>query len=150
MELTGPKSDLSLFYSAKKAKIMKDKNEIFLDFLRPAQEGPSQTFLKWADTSSIFEKGQKSQKANYRSSHRRCSVRKGVLRNFEKFTGKHLCQSLFFCRPEACNFIKKETLAQVFSCEFSKISKNTFFYRTPLGDCFCNYIYMSVSVLQNV
>ena len=30
-------------------------------------------------------------------------------------------------RPEACNFIKKETLAQVFSCEFCKISKNTFF-----------------------
>ena len=32
----------------------------------------------------------------------------------------------------ACNFIKKETLAQVFSCEFCEISKNTFFYRTPL------------------
>ena len=30
----------------------------------------------------------------------------------------------------ACNFIKKETLAQVFSCEFCGISKNTFFYRT--------------------
>ena len=29
--------------------------------------------------------------------------------------------------PEACNFIKKETLAQVLSCEFSEISKNTFF-----------------------
>ena len=28
---------------------------------------------------------------------------------------------------EACNFIKKETLAQVFSCEFCQISKNTFF-----------------------
>ena len=27
---------------------------------------------------------------------------------------------------EACNFIKKETLAQVFSCEFCEISKNTF------------------------
>ena len=26
----------------------------------------------------------------------RCSVRKGVLRNFAKFTGKHLCQSLSF------------------------------------------------------
>ena len=26
-----------------------------------------------------------------------------------------------------CNFIKKETLAQVFSCEFFKIYKNTFF-----------------------
>ena len=31
-----------------------------------------------------------------RSSHRRCSVRKGILINFVKFTGKHLCQSLFF------------------------------------------------------
>ena len=30
-------------------------------------------------------------------------------------------------RPMACNFIKKETLAQVFSYEFCKISKNIFF-----------------------
>ena len=29
------------------------------------------------------------------------------------------------------NFIKKEILAQVFSCEFCEISKNIFFYRTP-------------------
>ena len=28
---------------------------------------------------------------------------------------------------EAYNFMKKETLAQVFSCEFYDISKNTFF-----------------------
>ena len=27
---------------------------------------------------------------------------------------------------EACNFIKKETLAQVFSCEFCEISKGNF------------------------
>ena len=33
---------------------------------------------------------------------------------------------------KACNFIKKETLAQVFSCEFCEISKNTFSYRTTL------------------
>ena len=32
----------------------------------------------------------------YRSSHRKCSVTKSLLRNFPKFTGKHLCQSLFF------------------------------------------------------
>ena len=30
-------------------------------------------------------------------------------------------------KPEACNFIKKDTLAQVLSCEFCEISKNTFF-----------------------
>ena len=33
---------------------------------------------------------------NYRSSRQRGSVKKGVLRDFAKFTGKHLCQSLFF------------------------------------------------------
>ena len=30
------------------------------------------------------------------------------------------------------NFIKKEILAQVFSCEFSEIFNNNFFYRAPL------------------
>ena len=29
--------------------------------------------------------------------------------------------------------LKKHVLAQVFSCEFCKISKNTYFHRTPLG-----------------
>ena len=32
---------------------------------------------------------------------------------------------------QVCNFIKKETLAQVFSCEFCRISKSNFSYRTP-------------------
>ena len=58
-------------------------------------------------------------------------MKKGILRNFAKFTGKHLCQSLFFNKVAGtCNFIKKETLAQVFSCEFCEISKNTFFTDT--------------------
>ena len=64
-----------------------------------------------------------------RSSYQRCSIIKGVLRNFAKFIGKHLCQSLFFNKVadlEPCNFIKKETLAQVFSCAYCEISKNTF------------------------
>ena len=46
---------------------------------------------------------------NFRSRRRRCSVRKGVLRNFAKFTGKHPCQSLFL----------------------NKIYKNTFFTEQP-------------------
>ena len=32
---------------------------------------------------------------------------------------------------------QENTLAQLFSCEFFKIFKNTFFNRTPLDDCFC-------------
>ena len=54
-----------------------------------------------------------------RSSHQRCSMKKGFLKNFTKFTGKHMCQ--------ACNFIKKETLAQVLCCEFCEMSKKTFY-----------------------
>ena len=55
----------------------------------------------------------------FRSSHCWCSVRKSILSNFEKFTEKH--------QASACNFIKKENLAQVFSCDFREISKDTFF-----------------------
>ena len=57
---------------------------------------------------------------------RRCSIKKVVLKNFAKFTEKHLCQSLFLIKL-TCDFIKKETLAQVFSCQFCDIFKNTFF-----------------------
>ena len=32
--------------------------------------------------------------------------------------------------PHACNFIKKETLAQVLFCEFCELSKNTFLQNT--------------------
>ena len=48
--------------------------------------------------------------------------KKGVLRTSAKFTGKHLCQSLVFTAT-----LLKKTLAQVFSCEFCKISKSIFF-----------------------
>ena len=76
----------------------------------------------------------KTYKVTDRSSRPEVFNKIGVLKNFAKFTGKHLCQGLFLIKlqAEAYNFIKKETLAQVFSCEFCEISKNTFFYRTPL------------------
>ena len=38
---------------------------------------------------------------------------------------------IFAKLTEACNFIKIETLAQVFSCEFCEIFNIAFFYRTP-------------------
>ena len=72
-------------------------------------------------------------------------MRKDVLGNFAKFTEKHLCQSFCFnkvtgFRPQTCNFIKKETLVLMFSCEFYEISKSTFFTEplqtTASGDYF--------------
>ena len=72
-----------------------------------------------------------------KSSRPKVLCKKDVLRNvLVLFTGKHLFQRPVFnkvvgLRPKACNFIKKESLAQVFSCEFCEISKSTCFYRTP-------------------
>ena len=59
-----------------------------------------------------------------------------ILRNFAYFTGKYLCQSLFFNKVACLSlevYLKKETLAQVFSCEFCEIERLflQISYRTP-------------------
>ena len=59
----------------------------------------------------------------------RCSVKK-VLLEISQNLQENTCARV--SEAEACNFSKKETLAQVFSCEFCEISKNTFSYRTTL------------------
>ena len=67
-------------------------------------------------------------KSQHRSSHRRCSVKKGVLRNFVKFTGKHLCQSLFLNKvagPRPATLLKKSLWHVFFPVNFAK------FLRTP-------------------
>ena len=55
---------------------------------------------------------------------------------YKVFSGVLLMEVQFWCFAtllkshfciQACNFIKRETLAQVFSCEFYEIAKNTFF-----------------------
>ena len=70
----------------------------------------------------------------YRSSCLEIFCRKGFLRNVAKFTGKHLCQSLFFTKVAGLRLrpatLVNKRLAQVFSSEFWKIFKNIFFYRT--------------------
>ena len=68
----------------------------------------------------------------YRRSHRSCSMKKGVLKNFLKFRKIHRkipVQESFFNKVTGLTLqlIKKETLAQVFSFEFCKIFKNIFF-----------------------
>ena len=57
-----------------------------------------------------------------RSSHPEMFCKKGVLKDFAKFT-----------TPKSATFLKKKTLAQVFSCEFYKIFKNIFFIQNISG-----------------
>ena len=56
--------------------------------------------------------------------HRRCCARIGVLRNFAIHRKTPVPASFL---NKVAGLSKKETLAQVFSREFSEISKNTFF-----------------------
>ena len=69
-----------------------------------------------------------------RSSHRRCSTRKGVVRNFAKFTGKDLCQSLFCnkvtgLRP--ATLLKKRLWRRCFPVNFAKFLGQLFLQNTP-------------------
>ena len=68
----------------------------------------------------------------FRSSHRKYSVIKGVLRNFTRFNGKNTCVRVCFLIKSACKFIKKETLAHVFSCDvnFAKFLRTPFLQNT--------------------
>ena len=64
-----------------------------------------------------------------RSSHRRCSVKKGVLRNFAKFTGKHLYQSLFFNKIaglRSATLLKKKLWHRCLPVNFAKFLRAPF------------------------
>ena len=62
---------------------------------------------------------------SFRSSHQRCSVKK-VFLEISQNSQESTCARVSFL-IKLLFFLKKETLAQVFSCEFYEISKNTFF-----------------------
>ena len=73
--------------------------------------------------------------SNIKAVVQRCSIKKGVPRNFVKFTGKHMCQSLFFnkvayLRPPT--LLKKRLWHRRFPVNFAKILRIPFFIEQPL------------------
>ena len=74
-----------------------------------------------------------------RSSHWGCSVKKAVFKNLAILTGKHLCWGHFLIKLQVFRsaIYQKETLTQMFSCEYCEIFKNTHFEKTSANDCFC-------------
>ena len=68
-----------------------------------------------------------------RSSHQRCSIKKGVLRNFAKFLRKHLCHSLFFNKVaglRAATLLKKRLWHRCFPMNFAKFLRTPFLQNT--------------------
>ena len=65
----------------------------------------------------------------YRSSRLEVFCKKGVLRNFEKLTGKHLCLSLLFNKVaglKTVTLLKKKFWYKCFPVNFSKFLKTPF------------------------
>ena len=57
--------------------------------------------------------------------------KKGVPKNSSKFTGKHLCQGLFFNEVAwSCNFIKKRLWHRCFPVNFDKFLRTPFLQNT--------------------
>ena len=79
----------------------------------------------------------------FRRNHSELFCQKDIYKNFAKY----LCQKTPV--PESflnkiaglrtTNLLKKEILAQLFSCEFCEILKNTFFYGTSLVAAFYGF-----------
>ena len=79
-----------------------------------------------------------------RSSRLEVFCKKGVLRNLTKFTGKHLCQSLFFNKVaglRAATLLKKRLWHRCFPVNFVKFLRTPFytehlFTQNTSGGCF--------------
>ena len=71
-----------------------------------------------------------SKDTSFRSSRPEVFCKKGILRNFEKFAGKHLCQGLFFnkvagLRP--ATLLKKTHCHRCLPVNFAKFLRTSFF-----------------------
>ena len=84
-------------------------------------------------------------KKQSRSSHQRCSI--GVLKNFTKFTGKLLCQSLFFnkvagLRP--ATLLKKRLCQKCFPANF------VIFSRTPFSQNTSRWLLLAIHLTHRI
>ena len=75
----------------------------------------------------------------FRSSRPEVFCKKGIFKNFAKFTGKHLCQSIFL--KKVATLFKKRLWYKCFPMNFAKVLRTPIFIRTPLvAGCFCLFL----------
>ena len=90
------------------------------------------TTKKWEEPFAFSVEMAFARKKN-RSSNQRCSFKNGVLRNFTKFAGKDLCQSLFFNKVvglSPATLLNKRLWHKCFPVNFAKFLRTTFLQNT--------------------
>ena len=84
------------------------------------------TFSLTGNFENSRKKGNKREKKlTFRSTPPEVFYKKGVLKNFAKFTGKHLCQSLFFNKVRA-TLLKMRLCHRCFNVTFARFLGTTF------------------------
>ena len=77
--------------------------------------------------------------------------KKVTLTNFAKFTGKHLCRSLYFNKiagQKPATLLKKRLRWRRFPVNFAKLLTTTFLRNTS-RDCFCVSVYPKFFSISN-
>ena len=80
-----------------------------------------------------------------RNSYRRCSIKKDALKNFAKFTEKHVC----WCRLRPKTLLKMRH-QHLFFCGFCEFFSGQLFYRTHPGNCFSMGTFMGKYMSRNL
>ena len=98
--------------------------------------------VKIKEVEPLFHMCSERYPGRIRSSHRRCSIKKVFLKISQNSQEKTCAKVslLIKLQASACNYIKKETPAQMFSCELCEIIKNIFFtehLRVTASENFC-------------
>ena len=104
------------------------------------------TILLLCRTASFF--------IQFRSSHQRISVKKGVLRNFAKFTGKHLLSTCVFATKfrncfQLLQLCHCGGLSDVYRSNVFKIFKKRFFLM-QMGHCTSIFAQNSLTVYKEI
>ena len=100
-------------------------------------------YFNASEICKITENLEKRQKllwedfSNCRSSHSQMIFKIGVLENFTKLTGKHLCWSFFLIKLQAATLLKRDFSTDVFLRILENFQEQLL-SRTPLCECFRN------------
>ena len=113
--------------------ILKSFTKITWKYLRKILflKSPSQMFS--CEYYKIFKDNYFVEHLRCRSSRPEVFFEKGILRNFAKFTGKHLCQSLFLnkvARLRPATLSKKKLWHRCFPVNFAKCLSTSFLQNT--------------------
>ena len=87
----------------------------------------------------------------FKSSHRRCSFIKDV-KNFENFTGKHLCWSLFLIKLQLsrpATLWKGDFMKRCFPVKKNRIFKNTYFKEHLKKKNICQWLLLALHMRWN-